>query len=281
MKKYALLLLLAFGVLAASSPAMANHYTEFTPTADCSGWCVSGTVDLVGDPYADITYTVTLNDGNSDVKTFSDQIHITPEGLSFNVCADWGMDLCGDYTASGTFDLQGPNGGDSNGFQISFNCDCPPPPPPPPGDECTRTPGYWKNHDWPVSSLTVGCEEYTRAEAMDVLWMPVRGDATIILFKHLVAAKLNVLSGSSTSISDDIDAADDFLCDHPLFSKPSGDLKTECNSLKDALAYYNESNDCDGGDYTSGAVLPLSSSKTPAQGQSWGSVKASYQDNNK
>ncbi len=58
-------------------------------------------------------------------------------------------------------------------------------------------------------------------------------------------------------------------------------LKTECNNIKDALAYYNESNDCDGGDYTSGAVLPLSSSKTPAQGQSWGSVKASYQDNNK
>ncbi len=276
MRRYLVLSLLTLFVLAAASPALANHFTDFTPAADCSGWSVSGSVDLVGDPYSDLNYSVVLNDGTSDIKTFSDTIHFTPESLDFSIGSDWGMELCGDFTATGTFNLVGPQGGDDRSFEITFTCDCPPPPPPP-SEGCTRTPGYWKTHpdDWPVSGLTVGCVDYTEAQILEIMWMPTRGDATIKLFHHLVAAKLNVLNGASDSISDDIDAADDFLCDHALFSRPAGDLKTTCNDLKDTLEYYNQASDCDGG-YESSVVTQRWSAMTPAQSKSWGSVKASF-----
>jgi hypothetical protein len=274
MKKYALLSLFSLCVLVAAAPAMANHFENFTPTADCDGWCVSGQVVLSVDPSATLDYTVTLNDGTSDVATFSDTVNFSFGTNDLDICEPWGMDLCGDYTVHGEFTLTGISGGDYQSFDINLTCDCPPPP-----GGCTRTPGYWKNHPeaWPTTNLTVGCVNYTQAQILNVMWMPVRGDATIILFDHLVAAKLNVLNGSSTSINDAIDDADDFLCAHPLFSKPSGDLKTEAEGLKDTLADYNEGFDCDGASPSATFALPQSNATTPAQqSKSWGAMKASY-----
>jgi hypothetical protein len=71
------------------------------------------------------------------------------------------------------------------------------------GDGCpprcfpgTGTPGYWKNHPdaWPVGEITFGGVTYTKAEAIEIMDGPVKGDKSITLFKALVAAKLNVLA---------------------------------------------------------------------------------------
>lgn len=92
------------------------------------------------------------------------------------------------------------------------------PPPLPPG---TGTPGYWKNHPdaWPVETIDIGGITYTKAEARAILKSRVKEDMTIVMFKSLVAAKLNVLIGNDDScIWSDIQAGDLWLMDYPLGS---------------------------------------------------------------
>ena len=92
------------------------------------------------------------------------------------------------------------------------------------GQGCTRTLGYWKNHpdDWPVSDLLVGGVNYTKTQLINILRTAPRGDATYILIHQLIAAKLNILSGASSSaIATTITSADNFLIAHPLGSRPA------------------------------------------------------------
>ena len=74
-------------------------------------------------------------------------------------------------------------------------------------DDCIAalTPGFWKTHPeaWPVDGLALGDQDYTMVELMMILWRPVRGDASIILGNHLIATKLNLLSGTTTGIIED------------------------------------------------------------------------------
>ena len=82
---------------------------------------------------------------------------------------------------------------------------------PPNGCLAPRTPGYWKTHPgaWPVSSLTLGGQSYSMLELMILLWSPPKGDASIILAHHLIAAKLNLAAGTDpTPVSDTIASAD-------------------------------------------------------------------------
>jgi hypothetical protein len=70
------------------------------------------------------------------------------------------------------------------------------------GDEgCTRTQGYWKTHPevWAGTSLTLGDRVYTSAELLVLLTTPSRGDASLILAKQLIAAKLNVMFNGATA----------------------------------------------------------------------------------
>jgi len=61
---------------------------------------------------------------------------------------------------------------------------------------CPRSQGYWKNHTqaWPVNTLQLGSQNYTMAELLALLTSPTRGDASLILSKQLIAAKLNILN---------------------------------------------------------------------------------------
>jgi hypothetical protein len=84
----------------------------------------------------------------------------------------------------------------------------------PPSGPGTGTPGYWKNHPeaWPVDSITIGGVTYAKADAIAIMQMPVAGDKTYTMFDALVAAKLNVLIGNSSScIADTIAAADAWM----------------------------------------------------------------------
>ncbi len=61
----------------------------------------------------------------------------------------------------------------------------------------TGTPGYWKNHPdaWPVSSITVGGQPYTKEQA--IAWLNKVGkDKTTTMFSSLVPAMLNVMIGN-------------------------------------------------------------------------------------
>ncbi|WP_104986198.1 SdrD B-like domain-containing protein [Sorangium cellulosum] len=91
----------------------------------------------------------------------------------------------------------------------------------------TGTPGYWKNHPsaWRVSQLTIGGKTYTKAQLLDFISRPTKGDVTYIIAKHLIVAKLNVGIGNQSScIESTIAAADAWLKQYPLGSnvKESG-----------------------------------------------------------
>jgi hypothetical protein len=83
---------------------------------------------------------------------------------------------------------------------------------------CPLTQGFWKNHPnaWDgVTSLTIGGQTYTEMELLTILKTPPSGgDASLILAHQLIAAELNVATGSvfpSNPIGSTIMAADALL----------------------------------------------------------------------
>ena len=82
------------------------------------------------------------------------------------------------------------------------------------GQEEVRSQGYWKTHlkAWPVSSLPLGGKSYTRTELLALLDSSSDGDASLILARQLIAAKLNVARGADpAAISATIAHADGLL----------------------------------------------------------------------
>ena len=82
-----------------------------------------------------------------------------------------------------------------------------------PTGPCPFGQGYWKNNPatWPVDTLILGDETYTKTQLLAVLNMPAgngkKTDASLILAYQLIAAKLNVANGVDagplgTAISD-------------------------------------------------------------------------------
>jgi hypothetical protein len=63
---------------------------------------------------------------------------------------------------------------------------------------CPQSQGYWKTHPdaWPVDSLTLGSQTYTKTELLTILRTATKGDASLILAHQLIAAKLNIANGS-------------------------------------------------------------------------------------
>jgi hypothetical protein len=124
------------------------------------------------------------------------------------------------------------------------------------GDGCpprcfpgTGTPGYWKNHPnaWPVDEITIGGVTYPKAEAIEIMDGPVKGDKSITLFKALVAAKLNVLvvgpdMGCVGCIGGIISQADLWMVHNPLGSGVEASSYRwqgrECPSLKGGEYWY-------------------------------------------
>jgi hypothetical protein len=87
--------------------------------------------------------------------------------------------------------------------------------------KCPEGFGFWKNQStWPVPSLTVGGQTYTRAQLLTILNTPPgtggRADASLILARQLIPAKLNLASGSlSVPIGSTIAGADAQLAGFP------------------------------------------------------------------
>jgi hypothetical protein len=120
---------------------------------------------------------------------------------------------------------------------------------------CTFTQGYWKNHGgtkknipnaWPVASLIIGGQTYTKLELIAIMEAPTVGNGVMSLAQQLIAAKLNVLNGaSSAGIAASIAAAD-LLIDNAggkiLVGPPSSPVldPNVTSALNDALTDYNE-----------------------------------------
>jgi uncharacterized delta-60 repeat protein len=99
---------------------------------------------------------------------------------------------------------------------------------------CPKPQGYWKNNPstWPVDSLSLGSQTYTKSEMLAILKTSTQTDASLILARQLIAAKLNLENGSDpTPVSSTIAHAD------ALFSGFAGKLpyKVKPSSAKGQL----------------------------------------------
>jgi len=236
MKRNALVLLSALLLLSVSSAVFAVGPDPFDGSGDCDGWMFGGKMYFGSWDYMPYDFTVELYQGDALIcDYFQEGTLYLSDGMNFSFSGPWCTELCGDYNMVVTFWWYGEYGPGVKKIEKTFTCECY-------TEGCTYTPGFWKNHEeeWPVEGLTVGCVDYTKAELLDIFDWSTKGDITIILFHHLVAAKLNVLSGSPDYIMSSITAGDDFLCTIPLGSKPVGMAKDEAEGIKDALADYNE-----------------------------------------
>ena len=192
----------------------ACHIESIELNADCEGYCISGVVvsSYIYHPYTTLVYSLSLN----GVAAASGQMILETNPASdlvpFEKCGSWGEVPCGDVLVEGTASLYyywGDLADSANLGPITLSCPC--------YEGCTRTPGYWKqdHKPWPVDEVTICAITYTREEADAFLEMSVENDKTITMFKALVAAKLNVLTGTSDEcIADIIAAADQWMCDY-------------------------------------------------------------------
>ena len=265
-------LLVALAVIVLASPAWACMFTHFTAEADCSGWCANWTILWGGDREMDVLYTITLSQGSTVIATVSGRYSQLFPQETQSVCGLWGMELCGDYTISGTveFDSWNPQPQTSSG---TFNCPCG-------GGGCHYTPGYWKNHaeNWPLTTLTLGGVSYNQGQLLTILNLPTRKDATIIFSHHLIAAMLNVANGADASIQGAIDQANALLVTYPLGSNPPNPQRQTILNVKDILCDYNElvMPGCEEECTTPTFGAPKAAAAAPTESKSWGAIKGIY-----
>ena len=109
---------------------------------------------------------------------------------------------------------------------------------------CTRTIGYWKNHEWPTTVSVGAGEKITEAdgsvkdaaakEDKGILWNAT-GKNFSMLCAQLIAAKLNCYGGDC--VPDGlIDAADTLLIAEGVFCKDSSSWGFESKSVKRVAA---------------------------------------------
>jgi hypothetical protein len=117
---------------------------------------------------------------------------------------------------------------------------------------CTLTQGYWKTHgpiptgnntnQWPVMSFTLGTVGYTDLQWLAIFNTPAGGNGLIALAHQLMAAKLNVASGSDpAAVAAAITAADTLI--GALVVPPVGGgflAPAVTSALTGTLASYNE-----------------------------------------
>jgi cysteine-rich repeat protein len=108
--------------------------------------------------------------------------------------------------------------------------------------DCTLTQGYWKNHPgaWPVTSVALGNRTYSQAEALSVFAQPVNGNGLVSLAHQLLAAKLDVASGSTNAVATEIAQGDAMIGNLVVPPVGAGSLPTSTTAaLAQALDNYN------------------------------------------
>lgn len=112
---------------------------------------------------------------------------------------------------------------------------------------CPMGMGYWKNHsdEWPVQSMRLGAVNYTRDELLAILKRPVKGDASMLLARQLISAKLNIANGSDPRpVEETVIVADQLLSGFsgplPYKVKPSSGTGRSMLEAAKVLDAYNK-----------------------------------------
>jgi hypothetical protein len=240
--------------LTGSSPAVGNVTVRLSPTRrtvgeieenvnnnpgllDIPPFAPSGTADSFFDVFFEIEVPGIVLHNENPARIVANNLTHKPPAEGETYCGDAQVQLYdenGDVAPFGLLSYchtpnpepSGGNGGD--------------------GLPCPFSQGFWKNHPsaWPVTSLDLGSETYTQDELITLLKTPVSGDASLILAKQLIAAKLNVANGSnSSSIASTISDADALLSSVggrlPLGIHPSTDLGHNMTAAGEELDDFN------------------------------------------
>ena len=279
MKKAVFLSLIVMLSALVAGPASATHFNNPVLNADCEGWSVSGEV-VLGYESNTLTYYVELYEGMTLIEEYTgseDFLKSMDPSPLFSYSGMWSSELCGEYMAKVMLEVT--SGGQIQATEeltVTFVCECPPP-----SDECTGTPGYWKNHRdmWPVDELMVGGQLFTKMELIEIFNWPANQFKQIKLFHHLVAAKLNFIKGATyEGIEDAISAADDFLVMYPLGSEIDNTARKMIDGLKAPLEMFNESAPCGEtiDSYESDVIMFGASPDDEKDEKSWGGIKNIY-----
>ena len=98
-----------------------------------------------------------------------------------------------------------------------------------------------------METITLGCITYTQAQAIAIM-RHNSTDKTYLLAQELIAAKLNIAckGADSSCIQSQIDAADAFLCAHPVGSGVSASSPAwqSIKSAYNAINKYNDGHSC-------------------------------------
>lgn len=240
--------------LTGSSPALGNVTIRLSPTRrtvgeieenvnnnpgllDIPPFAPSGTADSFFDVFFEIEVPGIVLHNEDPARIVANDLTHKPPAEGETYCGDAQVQLY-----------------DENGNPVPFGlltyCHTPNPEPDVgnggDGLPCPFSQGFWKNHPsaWPVTSLDLGGETYTQDELITLLKTPVSGDASLILAKQLIAAKLNVANGSnSSSIASTISDADALLSSVggrlPLGIHPSTDVGQNMTAAGEELDEYN------------------------------------------
>jgi hypothetical protein len=111
---------------------------------------------------------------------------------------------------------------------------------------CPQSAGFWKNHvrQWPVTTLVLGNQNYSQSELLALLATPTTSDASLVLARQLIAAKLNIASFSNPApvngvISDADGLLSSFAGKLPYKVKAASAVGTQMLSDADTLQDYN------------------------------------------
>jgi hypothetical protein len=202
-----------------------GSFTVQNPADVATGECriVAEDFDAVGGVGANITLTET---------NASNLVSITGTRIDDPGTGPVVSTISPDPTNPGTYFLN-----NFHGYTITFTNQSPP------QEGCTLTLGYWKTHAdaWPVNTLTLGSVSYTQAQLLSILNAAVKGNGLISLAHQLIAAKLNIAAGaSSTDIATAIANADALIGALVVPPVGSGYLAPSAvSSLVTALNDYN------------------------------------------
>ena len=213
---------IVFAVLLSAMPAMANHLTSASATADCNGYklTVNASALTIGVHYT-IDYKFTLN-CNGTITEVPGTIVFTATATTATemVTVSWPTHpLTTNCTVTGTATLT--NSGSTvdiviNGSSLAtLSCG---------GTGCPATIGFWKNqtkHPFPdsvqESGLTIGGVHYSAAD-LETILNRNGGNAVAILGRQLVGARVNLAAGAKHNAKADgaIATAETLLEDHHL-----------------------------------------------------------------
>ena len=227
-------------ILILAGSAQATRWDGFEASVTCDGWQVDGAakVGSANQPYVEIPYEISLSQDGMIVEEFvgSVRAYFQMDADVFSLSGTWATGLSGSYEVTGTFTLPFTTSGDSvMSFFETLECStqqaCDP-----------HKPRWWVRHDdqWPVAELTIGGTIYSQNQLMASMRSCTRHRVSVRLLRHLVAAKLNVLSGCEDMVAGSIDAADAFFAENGLNPTLERSERRAARALKSELRLFNK-----------------------------------------